>query len=344
MKVLALPGDGIGPEVVSAALRVLRWAAPEVQVEVAPMGGASLDAFGVPVHEDVLAQACAADAVLLGAVGGPKWDHVPTALRPERGLLALRKAMGVYANLRPARCFVGVEGPLRPEVAAQVDLVVVRELIGGIYFGDHEETADAGRDVMAYGRDEIRRVGQVAFELARSRSGRLMSVDKANVLASSRVWRDEMTRLAADYPDVTLTHTYVDAAAMRLVTTPRDLDVVVTGNLFGDILSDAAAALTGSLGMLPSAATGPGAALYEPVHGSAPDIAGQGIANPMATLLSVAMMLRWSLGKPQAALQIEAAVERVVREGILTPDLGGYATTDAVTDAVLRRLRRQEAA
>ncbi len=354
LRVLALPGDGIGPDVTVEALRVLEAAATlggvQVQIEQAPIGGVAIDQLGSPGPPDTLAAARAADAVLLGAVGGPAWDHLPSADRPERGLLALRKALGVYANLRPARFFPALAGasPLRPELTEGADIVVVRELLGGIYFGEPRGLdGRRGFNTLVYGADEIERIGRVAFELARTRSGRLTSVDKANVLESMALWRQTMTELAADYPDVELDHLYVDACAMALVTRPRSFDVLVAGNLFGDIISDEAAALTGSLGMLPSASLGDGPGLFEPVHGSAPDIAGKGVANPLATILSVAMLLHHSAGRPDLARAVEAAVDRTLADGFRTGDIADAHAppgqeipvgTKAMADAVLARL------
>ncbi len=349
LRVLALPGDGIGPEVTVEALRVLHAAAASggigLEVSEARVGGVACDADGVPVTAEVLDLARAADAVLLGAVGGPAWDALPTERRPERGLLALRRAMGVYANIRPARFFPALASasPLRPEITAGADFVVVRELIGGIYFGEPRGVVDGrGANTMVYDRPSIERVGRVAFELARRRSGRLTSVDKANVLEVMALWRETISSLAADYPDVALDHQYVDACAMQLVTAPARFDVLVTGNLFGDILSDEAAALTGSLGMLPSASLGDGPGLFEPVHGSAPDIAGQGLANPLACILSVAMLLEHTAGRPDLARRVEAAVDAVLASGLRTADIAASgeaaSTTRQVGAAVLAAL------
>ena len=332
LSILLLPGDGIGPEVTRAARQVLEEAAAQVgcrlSLEEGLIGGAAHDAEGAPVSAETLARASAADAVLLGAVGGPRYDLLPPAERPERGLLALRAHLGVYANLRPARCFAPLlhKSPLKERLIAGADLLFVRELIGGIYFGrpsgiEGEGAARAGYDTMRYSDGEVRRVAALAFELAGRRRGRLTSVDKANVLASSRLWRETLNDLAPRYPEVELEHLYVDNCAMQLTTAPGRFDVLVTGNLFGDILSDEAAALTGSLGLLPSAALGAGAGLYEPVHGSAPDIAGQGVANPIAAILSAALLLRWSGGQEEAAAAIERAVEGALAAGLRTPDI-----------------------
>ena len=351
-KILAIGGDGIGPEVTDAALSVLHRAAERggisLEVERALLGGVSLDACGVPAHDDVLAQAASSDDGVLGAVGGPRWDELPSELRPEKGLLQLRKALGVYANLRPARFFDALvdASPLRRERVEGADFLVVRELLGGIYFGEPRgirgrKGSRVGLNTMVYDEAGIRRVGKVAFEAAQGRDGRLMSIDKANVLEVGALWRKVISQMGAEeYPNVELTHMYVDAAAMVLVTRPRELDVMVAGNLFGDILSDEAAALTGSLGMLPSASLGEGPGLYEPVHGSAPDIAGQGIANPLATILSMAMLARHSMDRPDLADAIDGAVQDTLADGWRTPDLGGSVGTEAMTSAVLCQLER----
>lgn len=353
LSLLVLPGDGIGPEVTAEALRVLHRVARQADVTLTishgAFGGASLDAHGVPATDALLDLACGSGAVLLGAVGGPKWDALPSHLRPERGLLALRKAMGVYANLRPARFFDALAdaSPLKRALTEGVDLVVVRELTGGIYFGEPRGvfgSGDARRGVntLAYSEMEIRRIGRVAFELAMRRDKRLTSVDKSNVLEVMALWREVMISLSAEYPEVTLDHLYVDNCAMQLVSGPRQFDVIVTGNLFGDILSDEAAALTGSLGMLPSASIGDGPGLFEPVHGTAPDIAGKGLANPLATILSVAMLVEHALGRRDLALAIERAVENTLSAGHRTGDIarGGEKVigTAAMGDAVLAEL------
>ncbi|MEE2644305.1 MAG: 3-isopropylmalate dehydrogenase [Myxococcota bacterium] len=355
LSLLILPGDGIGPEVTEAARRVLEQAAARVgcrlKVEEGLIGGAAYDQEGHPVSEATLQRAQEADAVLLGAVGGPRYDTLPPAHRPERGLLALRAALGVYANLRPARCFPALlhNSPLKESLIAGADLLFVRELIGGIYFGqpsvvEGEGESRLGYDTMRYSVSEIKRVAAIAFQLAAKRSGRLTSVDKANVLSSSRLWRETLESLAPNYPTVTLEHIYVDNCAMQLTTAPSRFDVLVTGNLFGDILSDEAAALTGSLGLLPSAALGEGAGLYEPVHGSAPDIAGRGIANPIAAVLSAALLLRWSAGQGPAAAAIERAVELSLDQGLRTADIYTGAAgerevgTKEITDAICAAL------
>lgn len=351
-RIVLLPGDGIGPEIVAATQRLLE-ALGEFEFDERLMGGCSIDAHGTALTDEVLEACRAADAVLLGAVGGPKWDTTdPDAPRPEQGLLGLRKGMGLYANLRPVRPSPALvdSSPLRPERIAGTDLLVVRELTGGIYFGDSGREGDSAHDTCEYSAAEIERIARVGFEAARRRSDgsgrapRVTSVDKANVLETSRLWREVVGRVAPDYPDVELDHLLVDNAAMQLVSRPADFDVIVTENLFGDILSDESAMLTGSLGMLPSASLGvdgePG--LFEPVHGSAPDIAGQGIANPLATFLSAAMMLRHGLGRSEEAARIESAVDAVLDRGLRTPDLAGEGETavgtDEVTEAVLAEL------
>jgi 3-isopropylmalate dehydrogenase len=346
-RIALLAGDGIGPEIVGAARRVLD-AVGEFSYEEHLVGGASIDANGIALTDPVLEQCRRTDAVLLGAVGGPKWDTTdPEAPRPEQGLLGLRKGLGLYANLRPVRPLAALVGasPLRPEVIAGTDLLVVRELTGGIYFGRKERIDHSASDLCVYTRAEVERIARVAFGAAERRSGRVCSVDKANVLETSRLWREVVTEVAADYPEVELEHMLVDNAAMQLVANPSRFDVIVTENMFGDILSDEAAMLTGSLGMLPSASLGgDGPGVFEPVHGSAPDIAGEGVANPLATFLSVAMLLRDGLGMEDAAARVEGAVEAALGEGLRTPDLASGAPgereagTDAMTDAVLEAL------
>jgi 3-isopropylmalate dehydrogenase len=362
-RIVVLAGDGIGPEIVAATTRVLD-SLGEFSYEPQLMGGCSIDAHGVALTDEVLEACKAADAVLLGAVGGPKWDTTnPDDPRPEQGLLGLRKGMGLYANLRPVRPSPALVGasPLRQERIAGTDLLVVRELTGGIYFGDSGRDGDTAHDTCEYTAAEVERIARTAFEAARRRaesSGRkpkVTSVDKANVMETSRLWREVVTRVAPEYDDVELDHLLVDNAAMQLVSRPADFDVIVAENLFGDILSDEAAMLTGSLGMLPSASLGadgdPG--LFEPVHGSAPDIAGQGVANPLATFLSAALMLRHGLERPDEAARIEAAVDAVLARGLRTPDLASGTVapaptpgsvpesevgTVAMTDAVLAEL------
>jgi 3-isopropylmalate dehydrogenase len=352
-RIVLLPGDGIGPEIVAAARRVLE-ALGEFEFDERLMGGCSIDAHGIALTDEVLDVCRQADAVLLGAVGGPRWDTTdPAAPRPEQGLLGLRKGMGLYANLRPVRPSPALVGssPLREERIAGTDLLVVRELTGGIYFGDSGRDGGSAHDTCEYSSAEIERIARTGFEAAQRRaatSGRaahVTSVDKANVLETSRLWREVVSGLAADYPDVELSHLLVDNAAMQLVSRPAEFDVIVTENLFGDILSDESAMLTGSLGMLPSASLGEAGApgLFEPVHGSAPDIAGKGIANPLATLLSAALMLRHGLDRPGDAGRIEAAVDAVLERGLRTPDLAadGEAAvgTAEMTDAVLAELQ-----
>ena len=355
-KLLILPGDGIGPEIVAEALRVLEGlrslAAFDPDLEFADIGGAALEVHGVPLPEATLSAARSADAILLGAVGGPKWDAVERARRPERGLLALRAALGVFANLRPAVMHppLADASTLRAEVVAGLDLLIVRELTGGIYFGQPRgirmrpgEEEREGFNTLVYRESEIERICRVAFELAGRRRRRLCSVDKANVLETSELWREVAEGVAREYPGVTLTHMYVDNAAMQLVRDPRHFDVMVTSNLFGDILSDLASMLTGSIGMLPSASIGAtGKGLYEPIHGAAPDIAGKGIANPLATILSVAMMLRHSLGAGALADRVERAVRSALERGLRTPDIatrGGVTVgTREMGEAVLEAL------
>ncbi len=345
--VVFLPGDGIGPEIGAAAQRLLdELGGTEITEHL--IGGASIDEHGTALHDDVLAACRKADAVLLCAVGGPKWDSTdPAAPRPEQGLLGLRKGLGLFANLRPVRPSTALldASPLKRDIIEGTDLLVVRELTGGIYFGDSGRDGDTAHDDCAYSVGEIERIARVAFEAAPGRRGKLTSVDKANVLETSRLWRETVTSLAGGYPDVELDHLLVDNAAMQLVSRPAGFDVIVTENLFGDILSDESAMLTGSLGMLPSASLGaagdPG--MFEPVHGSAPDIAGQGTANPLATFLSVAMMLRHGLQRPDDADRVDAAVEAALNNGLRTPDLaGGEDTrevgTDEMTEAVLAAL------
>jgi 3-isopropylmalate dehydrogenase len=351
-RIVLLPGDGIGPEIVAAARRLLE-ALGEFEFEERLMGGCSIDAHGTALTDEVLDACRSADAVLLGAVGGPKWDTTdPDAPRPEQGLLGLRKGMGLYANLRPVRPSPALvrSSPLREERIAGTDLLVVRELTGGIYFGDSGRDGDTAHDTCEYSVAEIERIARTGFEAARRRAvgsgspARLTSVDKANVLETSRLWREVVGRVAGEYSDVELDHLLVDNAAMQLVSRPADFDTIVTENLFGDILSDESAMLTGSLGMLPSASLGaegdPG--LFEPVHGSAPDIAGQGIANPLATFLTTAMLLRDGLGRPEDATRIESAVDTVLERGLRTPDLAGEGeaavSTAEMTEAVLAAL------
>ena len=340
-KIILLPGDGIGPEIIAPALEVLSAVGTTFDYEEHLFGGASIDAHGTALTDETLAACRASDAVLLAAVGGPKWDTTdPTKPRPEQGLLGLRKGLGLYANLRPVRPLPALydASPLKREVIHGTDLLVVRELTGGIYFGERTRTDDYASDLCAYSREEIARIARVAFKAARRK---VSSVDKANVIETSRLWREVVREIhATEFPDVELEHVLVDNAAMQLVSNPADFDVIVTENMFGDILSDEAATLTGSIGMLPSASLGdPGApGLFEPVHGSAPDIAGTGAANPMAMFLSAAMMLRHGLGLESEAAAIESAVDRALAAGLRTRDLGGSAGTREATQAVLSNL------
>ncbi len=340
-QIVALPGDGIGPEVMPAAIELLDAVGFDGNYAEHAFGGAAIDAHGTALTEETLAACRAADAVLLGAVGGPKWDTTdPSKPRPEQGLLGLRKGLGLFANLRPVRPLPALydASPLRPEIIEGTDLLVVRELTGGIYFGEKTRTADRASDLCVYTREEIERIARVAFRAARSR---VTSVDKANVIETSRLWREVVSELhAAEFPKIELEHLLVDNAAMRLVAAPRHFEVIVTENMFGDILSDEAAMLTGSLGMLPSASLGEGGTpgVFEPVHGSAPDIAGRGVANPLAMFLSAAMMLRHGFGLQTEAAAIESAVDRALANGLRTRDLGGEATTAEATRAVLQQL------
>jgi 3-isopropylmalate dehydrogenase len=341
-----LPGDGIGPEVTDEARRVLDALDLGLTFEEAPVGGAAYFDSGHPLPPATLDLAKRADTILFGAVGDPRCDALERHLRPEQAILGLRKELGLFANLRPATLFPGLEdaSALRPEVAGAIDMVIVRELNGDVYFGEKGmRTTASGRregyDIMSYNEDEVARIARVGFETARARRGKLCSVDKANVLETSQLWRDVMVEVAADYPDIELSHMYVDNAAMQLVRNPGQFDVIVTGNLFGDILSDQASMCAGSIGMLPSASLdGSGKGLYEPIHGSAPDIAGQGKANPCATILSAAMLLRYSLGMAAAADRIESAVSTALASGARTADLGGMLSTRAMGDAVVKAL------
>ena len=344
-KIIVLPGDGIGPEVTACAVEVLRAIATrrghEFEFDEQLIGGIAIDTHGDPLPAATLAACKSADAVLLGAVGGPKWSDPNAKVRPEQGLLGLRAALGVFANLRPVRVHpkLAALSPLKNEKLYGVDLLFVRELTGGAYFGAKTRTADTATDECRYTVVEIERAARRAFEFARTRRKHVTHVDKANVLETSRLWRSTVTRIAKDYPDVTLEHQLVDSMAMLLLTRPSAYDVIVTENLFGDILTDEAAALAGSLGVLPSASLGDGkAGLYEPIHGSAPDIAGKGLANPLGTILSAALLLRHSLGLEAEAAAIEAAVDAVIESGVLTRDLGGSAKTNEVAAAVLSAL------
>jgi 3-isopropylmalate dehydrogenase len=339
MKIALLPGDGIGPEIMAEAVKVLKVLDLKFETETAPVGGAAYEAAGHPLPDSTLKLAKAADAILFGAVGDWKYDKLERALRPEQAILGLRKHLGLFANFRPAICYpqLTAASSLKAELVAGLDILIIRELTGDIYFGQprgrriavdgHFPGAEEAFDTMRYSKPEIERIAHVAFQAARKRSKRVTSVDKANVLETFQFWKDVVTEVHAQYPDVELDHMYVDNAAMQLVKAPKKFDVVVTGNMFGDILSDAAAMLTGSIGMLPSASLDANnKGLYEPSHGSAPDIAGKGIANPLATILSAAMMLRYSLQQAQAADRIESAVQQVLASGLRTPDIWSEGT------------------
>ena len=354
MKICVLPGDGIGIEIMAQAVRVLKALDLGFELEEAQLGGGAVDATGSPFPEATQKLALAADAVLLGAVGGPKWDGLPRDLRPERGLLGIRKLLGLFANLRPAILYpeLANASTLKPEVVSGLDILIVRELTGDIYFGQPRgieqrlidgTTQRYGFNTMCYSESEIRRIGHVAFTAAQKRNKKLCSVDKMNVLETTQLWRDVMVELAPAYPDVELSHMLVDNAAMQLVRAPKQFDVVVTGNIFGDILSDEAAMLTGSIGMLPSASLNESnKGLYEPCHGSAPDIAGKNMANPLATILSVAMMLRYTFANEEAAQRIETAVKKVLAQGYRTVDIHEPGMqklgTREMGDAVLKNL------
>jgi 3-isopropylmalate dehydrogenase len=353
-RIAVLPGDGIGPEIVREAVKVLGVvtgrSGVRFDLQEGLVGGAAYDRFGTPLPEDVMQMALASDAVLLGAVGGPKWESLDYSVRPERGLLGLRSGLGLYANLRPVVVFEDLidASPLKPDVVRGIDLMIVRELLGDAYFGKPrgvriENGRRIGINTMVYTEEEIRRIAKVGFDLARGRRKKLLSVDKANVLEMTELWRNVVTEVGRDYPEVELTHMYVDNCAMQLIRNPGQFDVIVTTNMFGDILSDEASMLTGSLGMLPSASLGAKTAMYEPSHGSAPDIAGKGVANPLATILSVAMMLRHSFAMAAEADQVEKAVRRVLKEGFRTADIrqAGARIVGAAEmgDLVVERLR-----
>jgi 3-isopropylmalate dehydrogenase len=353
-KILILPGDGIGPEIIAEAVKVLNKLLADgldIELEVGLVGGSAYDAKGQPLPEDTLIQARAADAILLGAVGGPQYESLDRPLRPEQGLLRLRAELKLFSNLRPAILYpqLAEASTLKPEVVSGLNIMIVRELTGGIYFGQPrgvrrlENGEQEGFNTLVYRESEIERIGRSAFEIARKRGRRVCSVDKANVLEVTELWRQVMQRLGEEYPDVELSHMYVDNAAMQLVRAPKQFDVMVTSNMFGDILSDAAAMLTGSIGMLPSASLDANAkGMYEPIHGSAPDIAGRGVANPLATILSVAMMLRYSFGEAGLADRIEAAVGTVLDQGLRTPDIAAQGQpavgTADMGDAVVAAL------
>jgi 3-isopropylmalate dehydrogenase len=354
MKIAVLAGDGIGPEIVAQAIRVLKALARDglkLELEEAPFGGAGVDAHGEPLPEPTLKLARAADAVLCGAVGGPKYDALPRAQRPEQGILRIRKELGLFANLRPALMFPELTGAssLKPEIVSGLDIMIVRELTGDIYFGEprgrrsNARGEREGYDTMLYSEPEIRRIAEIAFTAAMKRSRKLCSVDKENVLETSRFWREVVSGIGKQYPQVELTHMYVDNAAMQLVRAPRHFDVIVTGNMFGDILSDEASMLTGSIGMLPSASLdAKSKGLYEPAHGSAPDIAGKNLANPLATVLSCAMMLRYTFNQETAARRVETAVRKVLAQGYRTADIQEPGTkkvgTKEMGDAVVAAL------
>jgi 3-isopropylmalate dehydrogenase len=346
-KILVLPGDGIGPEIVSEAVKLLEALRAKFglvcRLDFGLVGGAAIDATGSPLADQTLEQARAADAILLGAVGGPRWEHLDISRRPEQGLLKLRAELGLFANLRPARLYpqLAAASSLKPDIVADLDLLIVRELTGDIYFGQPRGVRRLpngereGFNTMVYAESEIRRIARVAFETAARRQRRVCSVDKANVLEATELWRTVVTEVARDYPDIQLSHMYVDNAAMQLVRQPKQFDVMVTGNMFGDILSDLASMLTGSIGMLPSASLDANnKGMYEPIHGSAPDIAGQGIANPLATILSVAMMLRHSLAAPALGDRVDRAVSAVLSQGLRTPDIWAEGTTKVSTTAL----------
>ena len=342
-KIVALAGDGIGPEIMEAGLEVLASISKKTdfdfEIDRRPFGGAGIDAEGHPLPDKTLKACRESDAILLAAIGSPQYDNA--TVRPEQGLLALRKELNLYANIRPVKIFESLKhlSPLKPERITGVDFVVVRELTGGIYFGDHILEEKKARDINDYSYEEVERIIRKAFEIARSRRKILTSIDKQNVLATSKLWRRVAEEVAKDYPDVTLEHQLVDSAAMLMITNPAKFDVIVTENLFGDILSDESSVLSGTLGVMPSASHSEnGPSLYEPIHGSAPDIAGLGIANPISMILSVAMMLRDSFGRYEDAERIERAVEATLAAGILTRDIGGQASTKEMTEAIIERL------
>ena len=330
-KIGVIKGDGIGPEIIDEAIKVLDAVSVSqgfnLKYEEMLLGGVAIDETGVPLPEDTIQGVKKCDAVLFGAIGGPKWDNLERHLRPETGLLGLRKEMGTFANLRPAMVYDELvnASSLKPAVIQGVDIMVVRELTGGIYFGQPREFhEDKAFNTMIYTREEVKRIAVIAFDIAMKRDKRICSVDKANVLEVSQFWREIVEEVAKDYPEVELSHMYVDNAAMQLIRDPKQFDVILTGNIFGDILSDAASMLSGSIGLLPSASTGKGVGLFEPIHGSAPDIAGQGIANPLATISSASMMLRYALGENEAANKIDEAIKKALSEGYRTGDLGDY--------------------
>ena len=342
-KIVALAGDGIGPEIMEAGLEVLASIAEKTgfdfEIDRRPFGGAGIDATGHPLPDETLKACSEADAILLAAIGSPQYDNA--AVRPEQGLLALRKELNLYANIRPVKIFDSLKhlSPLKPERIVGVDFVVVRELTGGIYFGDHILEEKSARDINDYSYEEVERIIRKAFEIAKGRNKVVTSIDKQNVLATSKLWRKVAEEVVKDFPDVTLEHQLVDSAAMLMITNPAKFDVIVTENLFGDILSDESSVLSGTLGVMPSASHSEnGPSLYEPIHGSAPDIAGLGIANPISMILSVAMMLRDSFERYEDADRIENAVEETLAAGILTRDIGGQASTSEITEAIIERL------
>ena len=342
-KIVALAGDGIGPEIMDAGLSVLKTVAEitnfDYSVQAHPFGGAGIDAAGHPLPASTLEATKESDAILLAAIGSPEYDNAP--VRPEQGLLAIRKELNLFANIRPVRIFDALKhlSPLKPERIEGVDFVVVRELTGGIYFGEHILEEDQARDINDYSREEIRRIVRQAFKIAQGRGKKVTSIDKQNVLATSKLWRQVAEEVAKEFPDVTLEHQLVDSAAMLMITNPSRFDVIVTENLFGDILSDESSVLPGTLGVMPSAShSDQGPSMYEPIHGSAPDIAGQGIANPISMILSVAVMLRDSFGETAGAEMIEEAVNQTLNQGILTRDLGGQASTAEMTAAIIGNL------
>ncbi len=348
--VALIKGDGIGPEIIDEAVKVLDAVSVkegfEITYKEALLGGAAYDMTGDPIPDETIEIAKSADAVLFGAIGGPKWDELPREKRPETGLLKLRKALEVFANLRPVTVYDELvnASTLKPEVIKGTDLMVVRELIGGIYFGQpraYEE--DRAYNTMVYTKDEVRRIAKKAFEIAMKRNKKVTSVDKANVLEVSQLWRDTVNEVAASYPEVQLEHMYVDNAAMQLVRDPKQFDVILTGNIFGDILSDEASMLSGSIGLLPSASIGERYGLYEPIHGSAPDIAGQGIANPIATIASAAMMLKYQFGEEKAAKRIDEAIKRALKDGYRTKDLASFEAKEVVTTSEMGSIIAQYA-
>ncbi|HIQ27043.1 MAG TPA: 3-isopropylmalate dehydrogenase [Sulfurovum sp.] len=337
-RIAVIKGDGIGPEIIDEAIKVLDAVSItqgfNLKYEEMLLGGAAIDETGVPLPDETIKGVKKSDAVLFGAIGGPKWDNLERHLRPESGLLGLRKEMGTFANLRPAMVYDELvnASSLKAEVIQGVDIMVVRELTGGIYFGQpREQLEDKAYNTMIYTREEVQRIAVVAFDIAMKRNKRICSVDKANVLEVSQFWREIVEEVAKDYPEVELSHMYVDNAAMQLIRDPKQFDVILTGNIFGDILSDAASMLSGSIGLLPSASTGKGVGLFEPIHGSAPDIAGQGIANPLATISSASMMLRYAFGENEAADKIDAAIKKALSEGYRTGDLGDFDAKEIMT-------------